>query len=337
MMSSVQTSGVLQCCRQLCYGLTLVVLIVGCSDGIAPNSSFEVAVKGAQSASISDDGKHTIVGSIHHGGSLWRNADGERLYNWNHKQGEYTTLLASDISADGRWGITAGPEAIVLWDTKSGQSLRYWTAPDEILSIALSADGQQALLGLESHGAVLFKLHQGRMGHSFPHNNRVRSVDFSRDGSLAITGSEDYTAAVWDVSSGRKLHEVEHEDDVQMVALSPDGRLALSAAKYDRALVWETATGKVLGEVPLAAEKLRRGVRFTAARFSDDGKQLLTGRPDQIVQLWDTTSLTPLAKWKVPKRDAWKPTSAAIVAVGFDTKGGYVAVASNGFVHRLKR
>lgn len=316
----------------------ITLLLCACDGSEAPRSSLEVATKGAQAGAISDDGQYTIVGSVHHGASLWRNRDGERLYNWNHKQGDLSTIIASDFSPDGQWALTADPYSLVLWDMKNGQALRNWSAPGEVLSVALSADGNFALLGLSDHTAVVFDVKRGGIKRTFAHKNRVRSVDLSDDGRFALTGSEDYTAVLWELSSGQKVHEIQHQEEVQMVKLSPDGKLALSAAKYDRAMVWDTQTGKTIGDIPLHAEKLRRGLRFTSAKFSADGRQLITGRPDRIVQLWDSRKLKQLKVWRLPKRDAWKPTSAAVVAVGFGPASGhYSALGSNGFLVKLTR
>lgn len=318
--------------------LTLIVGLAGCSSDHKPSKSFEVASKGAQGAALSDDGRWATIGAIHQGGSLWRTQDGERLYNWNHREDEQTTIVAADFSADGTWALTADPHTLVLWRLETGRAERFWTAPGEVLSIALSSNGRYALLGMGDHTAVIFDVIRGGILRTFVHQNRVRSVDFNEDASLALTGSEDFTAILWEVASGRELQRMQHGDDVQMVTLSPDGSRALSVGKYDKALVWDTQNGKVLGEVPLRAELLRRGMRFTAARFSDDGRQLLTGRPDQVVQLWNTDTMQLLSRWRVPKRDAWKPTSAAVLAVAFSEQANhYFAVASNGFVHQLER
>jgi WD40 repeat protein len=327
------------CAKRRWFSLTaLSLLLAACTPGKAPQSSLEVAVKGLHSAAISDDGQYAAIGSIHHGGSLWRTRDGERLYNWNHREGELTTIFTADFSPDNKWAMTAGPHALVLWDMKEGKAVRYWTAPGEVLSIALSNDGNFALLGLSDHSAVLFDVIRGGVKRTFSHGNRVRSVAMSNDGRLAVTGSEDYTAALWDVASGKMLHKIQHEDDVQMVAISPDGKLAMSAAKYDKAVLWDTQSGALVGEIPLGKENLRRGMRFTAAKFSEDGRQLLTGRPDQIVQLWDTRSVKLIDSWTLPKRDAWKPTSSAVIAVAFGQNNSqYHAGASNGMLHVLKR
>ncbi len=327
-------------------------MLAGCDGGSGPSHSFEVAAKGVHGAALSDDGRYAAIGSIHHGGSLWSTGDGERQFNWNHRDGETTTILSADFSPDGDFALTAGPHTLVLWSLKpgreggpqQGQAERFWTSPGEVLSIALTNKGRYALLGLADHSAVLFDVINGKIQRTLTHQNRVRSVDLSESGRYALTGSEDYTAVFWDLQAGpdgrqtKALQRVQHRDDVQLVALSADGKLALSAAKYDRALLWDTRNGDILGEIPLAAEDLRRGMRFTAARFSAGGKEIITGRPDQVVQLWSTASLQQLARWRLPKRDAWKPTSAAVVAVAFgEVQGQYYAVASNGFVHRLSR
>lgn len=317
---------------------TALAALPGCGKYTPPTASIEVAAKGVHAAAISDDGKFSSIGSIHHGGSLWRNRDGERLYNWNHKQDDFTTIVASDFSPDHGWAITSDPHTMVLWNMTDGSAFRFWTAPGEVLSTALSENGNFALLGLGDHTAVVFDIKRGGIKRTFGHKNRVRSVDLSDDGRYAVTGSEDYSAALWDMASGKKIFDMPHEDDVQLVAISPDGSLILSAAKYDTVKVWDTKTQKALGSVPLGAEKLNRGLRFTAAKFSKDNQYLITGRPDQIVQLWNARKLKLLKTWRLPKRSAWKPTSAAAIAVGFGPgKGKYVAVGANGFIHKLSR
>ena len=322
--------------------IILALLVSACGPHNPPTHSLEVAIQGLHSGALSDDGEFAVVGSIVHGGSLWRLRDEERLYNWNHDQQEPTTITSADISGDGRWALTASVNTMVLWDIESGAALRYWTAPGEILDVKLDAAASIAALGLSNHTAVIFDIRRGGILHTFTHQNRVRSVDFSANGRVLLTGSEDYHAVAWNAQTGAELQRVKHQDDVQLVKLSGDGRLALSVSKYDRALLWDTVSGETLGEVPLQAERLKRGLRFTAARFSADNQFLLTGRPDQWVQLWQLNPLLLIDSWELPKRDKWKPTGAAVLDLAFKSvdqaeTGDFVAIASNGFIHRLQR
>lgn len=314
------------------------LLLTACDGGRAPDQSWEVAVKGTYSAALTEDGKLGAIGSISHGGSLWQTDSGERLYNWNHREGEYSTIIACGFSPEGRFALTADHQTMVLWSTESGKPLTFWTAPSEVFSVALSPDGNYALLGLGDFSVVLFDVKRGGIQRSFYHENRVRSVDLSDDGTLAVSGSDDQTATLWDLQAGKALFHWQHDAEVLTVALSPRGDKALTVAKYDKAVIWDTHTGKAIGELPLGASAIKRGQAFTSAVFSADGRQLLTGDSDRGVQLWDTDSLTRLEHWTVPKRDLWKPTGATVVAVSFSPqRNRYYAVASNGYIHRLSR
>ena len=322
---------------QLLTAALLCLALSACEKGKAPNNTLEVAVQGIYSASISDDGKHAIIGSINHGGSLWDLDSGERTFNWNHKEGAYSQLTASGFAPDADKALTADYQNLVLWDVASGNANRFWTSPDEMLSVALSSEGRFALLGLANYTAVMFDVQQGGIRRVFQHENRVRSVSLSADGKLALSGSEDGNAKLWNTDTGELLQTITHNNEVGLVKLSPKGDLALSVSQYDKAVVWRTADGSMVGELDVHSFALQRGLTFQAAAFSDDSGLLLTGTSDRVVQLWNTASLKRKETWTVPKRSLWKPTSAAILALGFSASdNSYWAIASNGFAHNLR-
>ena len=320
-------------CTTVC--VLVCTSLLGCDNTPKPSASIEVANRGVLSAALSEQGDYALIGSVFEGGSLWRLTDNERLYDWNHGPNERSTIESAAFSADGRWAASATSHTIVFWSLETGQAARFWNAPAEVLDMALTPAGDFALLGLVDGTAVMFDIKRGGIARTFRHNNRVRKVALSADGKIAITGSEDRTAMIWDVATGKALHTLNHEEEVQMVAITADGSKALSAGKYDKAVLWDVATGKALAEVPLIASMVKRGLRFTAARFSADGRQLLTGRPDQIVQLWQVDTMTQTKQWRLPKRDTLQPSGAAVVAVAF-ANDHYIAVAANGFIHTLK-
>lgn len=314
----------------------LPLVLIACSKAPKPASSLEVAAVGMHSGALSDDGSYALVGSINHGGSLWRTKSDERVFNWNHKSGEYSTIIAADFSHNNQWALSATAFDLVLWNTQSGQGERFWSTPGEILDAELGPNARFALLGLSDHTAVIFDIRRGGVLQTLPHENRVRSVDLSNAGTLALTGSEDYSVSLWNTQTGKKIRSLQHEDDVQLVKLSPDGSLALSVSKYDKAIIWQTDDGKVLGELPLGKEKIKRGLRLSCAKFSQDNTRLLTGRADEEVQLWDVQSQRQIKHWQLPKRDAWKPTGAAVIDLSFSQHGDtFYALASNGFLHKL--
>lgn len=324
--------------RTILRSLTLAALfsIAACDSGNSPVQSWEYAAKGTYSAEISDDGSLAAIGSIYHGGSLWQTTKGKRLFSWNHKQGAYSNIIAVGFSPEGKYSLTADHQTMVLWNTESGAADTFWTAPSEVLDIDLSNNGNFALLGLADYSAVLFDVKRGGIKRSFYHQDRVRAVTISQDGSKALTGSEDNTARLWDLQSGQQIYQFDHKDEVITVALSPAGDKAFTVAKYDKAALWDLNTGRALGSLPLHPTAVKRGQSFNSARFSDDGLFLLTGNNDRKVELWSVKTLKRVASWTIPKREPWKPTGAAVVAVSFSAKKGqYLAIASNGFAHKL--
>jgi WD40 repeat protein len=315
----------------------LLGLLLTACDSPPPSQSWENALQGTYSAAISNDGKFALIGSIYHGGSLWHIRNNERLYNWNHKAGEATTIIASGFSPEGDFAMTADHQTMVLWDTRTGESITYWTAPNEVMSLDLSPNGNFALLGLEDYSAVLFDVKRGGIKRTLYHQDRVRSVALSADGKLALTGSEDGSARFWNIENGEQLFLWQHEEEVLTVALAPLGDKAFTMSKYDRASIWNTRSGELIGDLPLGVFALKRGQLYTTAEFSSDGRLLLTGNSEQLVQLWDVETLTLLSSWTVPKRDKWRPTSASIEALSFASDDEFYAVASDGFTHRLTR
>lgn len=317
-------------------GIAILLLsLAGCTPP-GPEQSQSLAVQGLYSATFSNDAGQIIIGSINHGGSLWNFFSNERKYNWNHKQGEFSQIVAAAFSPDQRYALTAKPQTMVLWDAQTGAALTYWTAPSEILDVALLPDANLALLGLVDHSAALFDVKNGGVRQVFYHDARVNSVAYDPQSARVLSGSDDFSARLWSARSGRELQRWEHGDEVQLVELSPDGKLAFTMAKYDQAAIWSTEDGSQVNRIPLFASALRRGQTYTAAAFSPDGRQLLTGTANRDVQLWDVATMKRLKRWRMPRRHPASPNTAAVLALAFGPQGNYFAVTSDGIAHRLR-
>lgn len=316
--------------------LCVWVVISGCDNTTPPSASWEVAIQGLYSAAISRDSQYTAIGSIQHGGSLWDLEQRERLYDWNHTKGEYTGLVAVAFSPEGAYAATASHRTITLWETSTGKPVWYWSAPGDVLSMALTPQADFALLGLADHTAVLFDIKNGGLKRVFNHNGKVRNVSMSADARLILTGSDDRTAKLWDLQSGALLHSWPHGNQMITTALSDSGKYAFTAAQADKASIWDTETGQPIKEMPVKKGSYIAGAAYTAARFSPSETQLLTGTNSQLVQLWDIQSGLEEKRWKITKRHRWKPSSATVLAVGFDQNGRYYAIGSNGLSHELK-
>lgn len=307
-----------------------------CTKAPAPLDELEVASRNVQSAALSRDGDWAVIGSAYHGASYWHLPDRERLYNWNHSDSLGTLALASSISPDGGWAATVDDQSLVLWSTETGASHGYWRLTSEVNSMALGRHGNVALLGMVDGRAAFYNVRGGGVYQSFEHEGGVNSVAVTDDLSRALTGGEDFTARFWDSQSGDILLERRYSEPVQKVALTTDGRRAMIAAQYDRVEIIALDTQQTVWELPFSKEKMLRGLSVTAARFSGDGRYLLTGRPDGRVQLWDIDGKSQVYAWQLPKRKAWQPTANAVMDVSFtDRDDQYKAIGSNGFVYTL--
>jgi WD40 repeat protein len=137
----------------------------------------------------------------------------------------------------------------------------------------------------------------------------VLSAAFSPDGGRVVIASEHGTARVWDASTGQTIAVLRgHKNRVNGAAFSPDGARVVTGAglglgsvlSRDRlARVWDAATGQTIAVL----KGHEHGV--SAARFSPDGKRVLTASLDKTPRIWDISG--------IPKGDtfhiacAWLP------------------------------
>lgn len=319
------------------YLLASIALMLASCSPPGSSTKLEVASRSVQSGALSHNGQHAVIGSVLHGGSLWDVSAGERLYHWNHTEGNKTVILRTAFSPDNLWATTADEHTLVLWNVQTGKSESFWRIPAEVLSIALARHGNVALLGLDDGSAAFYNVRAGGIFNSLPHSNRVNSVAVSEDSHLSATGDEDGHAKFWESNTTKLISERIYNEPVQLVALSRDGKHAFVSAKYDRMEIVNTATGDTVWLLPFLPERMLRGVNITAARFSSDGLYLLTGRPDGFVELWDIAQQTKVYQWQLPKRKKWQPTAAAVMSVSFtEDTNRYMAISSDGNVHTLE-
>ncbi|GAA0699837.1 PQQ-binding-like beta-propeller repeat protein [Marinobacterium maritimum] len=315
------------------------LLLAGCGSS-ADSASESLALteqSGAYSADLSPGGQHALVGAVTHGGSLWDLSQRARRYDWNHQPRTFSVLSAVDFSPEGRYALTANPQDLVLWNVETGASEGFWSSPGEILDAELSTQGNYALLGLGNFEAVYFDIRQGGVRTSLRHSARVRSVALSSDERFALTGADDRIARFWDLENATELQRMELGNTVDTVALSPNGRLAFSSGSLDQALVWHTDSGEELFSLSGDESLFPRRLSYLSARFSANSDQLLTGRADGTVELWDLNRQQVLRRWKLDKRAAYGPTSTGVIAVAFGQDGNsWLAVGSNGMVNWLR-
>ena len=265
-----------------------------------------------------------------HGLLLWDLDTGKETKRLEPKEKHLYGTLA--LSGDGKRLLAGGPDNAYLWDVQAARELLTFK-PDLLVSstvsktpilaveskmesragfatldqsVALSANGRQALLGTKRDALVrVFDTTTGKHVRQFgnPGRDLWMSLAFSADGRLALSGSGgelkvngrpvpiDFGVRLWDVANGKMLHHLKgHTQTVDFLALSGDGKRALSAGLDKVAILWDLETGKELGRLTGPAGDVR-GLALSA-----DGGQALTVTPTWSVQLWKLAGAPPNPK-----------------------------------------
>ena len=308
-----------------CVGLSVLVL-AGCGvDGY--EERWEVAVQGAYRGALSHDGNRLLVGSIHHGGSLWQVDPLARRFDWNHNPDRYSEILYTAFSANDQYALTADYHTLVLWDVETGENVWYWSAPARIQAVDLTAEGRFALVGLSNNRAVLFDAINGGVLREFQHGGPVISVSIDAEASLALTGSEDLTARLWNVQTGASLRTFSMSNQVTLVELSDDGRQALIVPAREVAELWDVTNQVKRFELPV------QDYRIYSARFEADNRLLLGTTHRRLMQFNSQTGKRT-AQWQLG--NFWQNTfqSSTVLDMTWRNDGLWV-IGSDGYLYRF--
>ncbi len=307
--------------------VAFIFIVIGCDSTPKPEKTTSLAKNGLFSASLSDN--YVLLGTVDGFGELWElKGKPSLVHQWKHTDLE-TGIIATDISPDEAYAITAEKDSIAWWRISDGTLLAIWSLPG-INHISISPDGQFALVGLADK-AIYLALQYGKTLYAFSHESKVSTTDISNSGNYAMTGSDDQTAKVWDLSNGELTHSWEHHNKLSTVALSHDDKYALSNAALSQTRLWKMSNGKVFKEI---GPKL---ITLSSASFSDNNKFLLLGHTTQRIDMWKVKSGKLQKYWRPKKEENWRPTAATILSLGFNATGKkFYSIATNGFLQKWR-
>src|SRR5262245_26314533 len=253
--------------------------------------------------------------------------------------GGYVFALA--FSPDGKQiaaGTNAKPDFITIWDASTGQPVRGLKGHgDAVLSLAYSRDGSKLLSGSYDGTARLWDVAAGTSKEFRGHDWWVWSVAWSPDEQRFVTGSQDGSAIVWTVATGEASAPfLAHGGPVYSAAFSPSGEYIATASYDKRVLLWRPDDlksqniDKLINQA-LSGNETVQQTPFTAlsghsagvrsAKFSSDGKLLVSCGNDNAICVWDVASRQLL---KTLRGHASR-VSAAVFMPGDDhlLSGGY--------------
>lgn len=309
--------------------LSVALLLQGCiGESSVPVAKDNISNTGIYDADVSSDGTFALVSTLDADIQIWSLEEHKRLYTWQH-QGDGTNLVDNvHISADQSHAISADSEAFAIWQVATGEPIGFWRIDEStIRDVAISNSGRAVLIGRANGKVLFFEPNTGRRVEFLGHQEKVNTVDISPNGKFALTGGNDYKAYLWSTDTGQVIHVFNHANRVTMVSIDDQARYIFTADSQDDATIWNAQNGDAISRLKF----IQRQIVFTSARFSADGKTLLTGSPAKRLALWDVSTGENLKQWRVAANNGPSPQSAVVYGVGFD-KNGVISVSSSGNV-----
>ncbi len=306
------------------------MMLLACQPaGQKPIIRWQHAVEGAYAADISNDGKLSVVSSIHHGISLWDIENNALKFNWSQQQDSADNLvLAADIADNNSHVLTASRTKFSLWNTTTGVSEGYWQiSSSNIRDIALANNGKYILIGKSDGKVVHLTPESGRRIEFLGHQEKVNTVDMLPNGRIAISGSNDFVAYVWDTQTGQVIYRFNHPSRVTKVIIDPQGRYAFTADSKKSANIWDLTNGKLISQLKYT----NRQEVFSAVRFSPDGQYIVTGAPSRKVSIWQVSNGKRLESWRVTPREDIRPAGAVVYSVAFSDNNLILTESSSGY------
>ncbi|QXC57306.1 hypothetical protein KSS82_19040 [Vibrio mimicus] len=302
-------------------------MLSGCFFANQAEQQWNLAPEGSTAFGLSRDGRFALIYSKQQQLVLWDLQEDKKLSDLGAQDPQANPVSKIRIADTGRYAITASQNNFAVWDLAWTQAKGLWSITDGLIrDVDLSSDGEQVLLGLTNGKAIYVDLVSGRRMEFLAHREKVNSVALSANGRYALTGGNDYRAYLWDTKTGQILRQFDHEQRVNRVALQREGKFAFTSDDGNQALIWDlTSQNK-----PIQLRSFRRQLVFSTARFSDDGKKLITGTPSGLVEVWSSQDGKKIASFESATKKDSGPAQAVVYDATFDTQQRAVAGSSAG-------
>lgn len=321
--------------QRLCrpaLGVLGSLALLGCWTD-APSSQLDQSVQGLYDGDISTDGRYSLVASIHHGASLWRLRDGERLYNWNHSPKEYSQIDYVALSGNGAIGATAYQRQLVAWSSKNGKPIEFWEMPGEISCLQLNGSGSHALLGMKTGQALIIDIKNNGFVWKATLPHPISACSLSKKNALVALGTTggDVTLFSFKAQStkevrtwtGQEQLNLTHPYAISHVNTLPS-KFLVSASQHHELWFTDIQSGETVHTLPL------KSTSVTATLEAKEG--IILANTHRQVQLLDTTNWTLLDTVHIPKRNQWKPSGAYLSSIVY-VKNSLFATGSDGVTH----
>ena len=270
--------------------------------------------------SFSHDGKLIVAAGDDIAAKVW-SIEGELLTTYEiHEDPRFaiSVFLTAEFSPDGRYLLTTSIDRLnknhkaKLWD-KYGNELVEYTGHDDLLNSAFfSKDGQMVITASNDNNVRVYTISGDLKKILKGHSGNVFSARFAPDGQTIVTVGNDKTIRTWDIA--QRFETYPDAEGISFACFSPDC-INLAVVKDTIAYLWDL-TGETV------AEYVGHKKTIHTARFSHDGKFIVTASDDGTVKLWEKGGklIQTIITHKQKVNDAvFSPDDKYIVSVSSDS------------------
>ena len=276
-------------------------------------------------AALSPRGDLMLTGSGDQTAKLWDVNTGREVKTLPVK-GSYALAVA--WTPDGKRALVGGNNygILYLWDAATGRILREMDHPNDVISIAVSADGKRALTGSGDNLVRAWNLETGaliRQMDDDPTPSRdkdatrePRFVAWNGDGKKSVALTQDKRLMQHDVATGKLLDS--RDLDFVPVGLSRDARFALGSDE-DALIIWDVNAARATARFEMPHAQWQAA---SAAALSPDGKLVAAGSNGGEVRVWDVATSRLVATWTAHNERvmslSWSEDGQFLTSAGFN-------------------
>lgn len=300
------------------------LFIAGCQP--KATQVIELTKEPSYHANLSAQGDLALLSTFEQGVQVWDLSSHALKYTWHHGE-DQNTVIDTRFSPNKKYAVTLSKTSVALWQLDDGSSIGWWSlsAPGQTVAVA---DNGSLLVGLTNGSVMSLDARNNKLIQFLGHTEKVNSVALSADGKKALSGGNDMQAILWHAQTGQPIHTWQFQSRVTKVALNQSGSLGFAGDSTNDARIWNNITGQELSKINIK----RRQMNFSAARFVNEDKHLLTGTPAREVILWQRDTGKKIANWQVQLMKNTQNRGVVVYSVATGQAGQIMSLSSNGLV-----